>query len=83
MLEHMLINVLKNHFIGARAFVRSSKEDTPIVIYADPISEKNTSTTNILKQYKDFKECRSTVHIIFGRCIFKEECHYTSRASFI
>ena len=44
----------KSLFIGARAFVESSKEDLPFVIYATPISEEKTSTLSIPEQYKDF-----------------------------
>ena len=46
----------KSLFLGARAFVRSSKEDTPFVIYATPTSEEKTSTTGIPEQYKDFED---------------------------
>ena len=40
-------------FIGARAFVRSSKEITSFVIYATPTREETTSTASISEQYKD------------------------------
>ena len=43
-------------FLGARAFVRSSKEDTPFVIYITPTSGEKTSTTSIPEQYKEFKD---------------------------
>ena len=43
-------------FLGARAFLRSSKEDIPFVIYATPTSEEKTSTTGIPEQYKDFED---------------------------
>ena len=43
-------------FIGARAFVRSSKEGTPFVIYAAPTSEEKTLAASIPEQYKDFED---------------------------
>jgi len=43
-------------FIGARAFVRSSKEGAPFVIYAAPISAEKSSTASIPEQYKDFED---------------------------
>ena len=43
-------------FVGARAFVRSSKEGTPFVIYATPTSEEKDSTASIPEQYKDFED---------------------------
>ena len=43
-------------FIGARVFVKSSKEDTPFVIYVTPISGEKTLTSNIPKQYKGFQD---------------------------
>jgi hypothetical protein len=43
-------------FIGARAFVRSSKASAPFVIYATPISEEKTSTASIPERYKDFED---------------------------
>ena len=43
-------------FIGARAFIRSSKEGASFVIYAAPTSGEKTSTLSILVQYKDFKD---------------------------
>ena len=46
----------KSLFIGARAFVKSSKENTPFVIYATPISGEKTSTSSIPEQYKAFQD---------------------------
>src|SRR5665811_490260 len=43
-------------FIGAWAFVRSSKEGTPFVIYAAPTNKEKTSTASIPEQYKDFED---------------------------
>lgn len=43
-------------FIGARAFVRSSKEGAPFVIYAAPISTEKSSTASIPERYKDFED---------------------------
>jgi len=36
--------------------IRTAKNDTPFVIYTTPIYEQGTSSTNILKQYKDFQD---------------------------
>ena len=46
----------KSLFIGARAFVKSSKEDTPFVIYATPIRGEKTLTSSIPEQYKGFQD---------------------------
>ena len=43
-------------FLGARAFVRSSKQGTPFIIYATPTSGEKTSTTSIPEQYKEFED---------------------------
>ena len=43
-------------FLGARAFVRLSKQGTPFIIYATPTSREKTSTTSILEQYKEFED---------------------------
>ena len=43
-------------FIGARAFVRSSKDVKPFVIYATPTSGKRISTISIPEQYKVFQD---------------------------
>lgn len=43
-------------FIGARAFVRTSKEGTPFVIYAIPTNKEHVLTASIPKQYKDFQD---------------------------
>ena len=49
-------SIKKPLFIGARAFMRTSKEGTPFVIYATPISEEKTLATSIPEQYKDFQD---------------------------
>jgi len=46
----------KTLFIGARVFVRVSKEGTSFVIYAAPTNKEKTSASNIPEQYKDFEE---------------------------
>ena len=43
-------------FIGVRAFVRSSKEGAPFVIFATPTSTEKPSTASIPKRYKDFED---------------------------
>ena len=43
-------------FVGARAFVRSSKEDAPFVIYATPTSREKNLTAGAPEQYKDFED---------------------------
>ena len=43
-------------FIGARSFVRSSKEGTTFVIYATPTRGETISTASISEQYKDFQD---------------------------
>ena len=43
-------------FVGARAFVRLSKEDAPFVIYVTPTSGEKNSTAGIPEQYKDFED---------------------------
>ena len=48
--------IKKPLFIGTRAFIRSSKESAPFVIYATPISGEKTSTTSIPEQYKEFED---------------------------
>jgi hypothetical protein len=48
--------IKKPLFIGARAFIRSSKEGAPFVIYATPTSRETTSTASIPGQYKDFQD---------------------------
>lgn len=48
--------VKKPLFIGARAFVRSSRECAPFVIYAAPTSKEKTSTTSIPERYRDFED---------------------------
>ena len=46
----------KSLFIGARASVKSSKEDTLFVVYANPIKEEKTLTSSIPEQYKGFQD---------------------------
>lgn len=47
----------KNPFIiGAREFIRSSKDGTSFVIYETPTRGETTSTTSISKQYEDFQD---------------------------
>ena len=48
--------IKKPLFIGARAFIRSSKEGTPFVIYATPTRGETISTASIPEQYKDFQD---------------------------
>lgn len=43
-------------FFGARAFVRSSKEDAPFIIYAAPTSGEKSLMAGIPKLYKDFED---------------------------
>ena len=46
--------IKKPLFIGARAFIRSSKKGPSFVIYATPTRGETISTGSILEQYKDF-----------------------------
>src|SRR4051794_29729116 len=48
--------IKKPLFIGARAYVRSSKEGILFVIYAAPTSGEKNSTTSIREQCKDFED---------------------------
>jgi len=43
-------------FIGARAFMKEARHNTPLVIFATPTPEDATSTLIIPKQYEEFKD---------------------------
>ena len=43
-------------FIGVKAFIKSSKEGAPFVIYAAPTSGEKTSTSSIPDQYRNFED---------------------------
>jgi hypothetical protein len=43
-------------FVGARTFIKSSKEGAPFVIFAAPTSAEKSSSASIPEQYKDFED---------------------------
>ena len=43
-------------FIGARAFIRTTKGGSPFIIYATPIADETRSMSALLEQYKSYQD---------------------------